>query len=173
MFKSIFTVMVLAVIPASGFADDGGIFFYPTAGIGTNSAQETFYRLGVDLGYYYDENISFGVSGFYAAGSHPEHDRSIGAGPFVGYSYPLLKFLSLNLREDLDYVDQRNPIKRSDGSYTHDDEAGVASTTYAGVHIRFTRNLGVSIGYALVVGITNSDLGDGRSGVSAGISLGI
>lgn len=159
--------------PLSALAENGGIFFFPTLAAGTNSAQQTFIRLGLDLGYHIDENLYAGVGGFYSFGNHPTQDREIGVGPFLGYAYPVTSFLSFHLREDIDYMDQYNPILQSDGSYTHDQEYGVASTSYAGVHLRFSDNFGLSVGYALVVGLTNSALGTGRSGVTLGATIGI
>ena len=147
-------------------------FFSPAIGAGTNSAQQTYVSLGADLGVFIDENFSAGVGAYYSFGARPEHDREIGAGPFVGYHYPLLKFLSFNARQSILYVDQRNPVELSNGSYTHTDEKGVASATYAGVHLNVGDHLGVSVGYRLVVGLSNSALDDGRSGLAFGIGIG-
>lgn len=147
-------------------------FFSPAIGFGTNSAQKVYFRLGADIGLYLDENLYAGVGGYYAAGSHPEHDREIGGGPFVGYSYPVTPFLIAGLRQDILYVDQYNPEELSNGLYTHSREDGVASSTYAGLHLRLGDHLGFSVGYRLVVGLTNADLADGRSGPAFGVGIG-
>lgn len=172
--RNIKLILVIFLFPLPVFAAGmDNWFFHPGVGLGVNSAQETYFRLGVDLGLHLNENFSTGVSAFYSAGARPEHDRAIGAGPFVGYTYPVFEFLSVSAREDVDYVDQRNPVLLRGSTYTHDQEYGIASTTYAGVNISFTRHFGVSVGYALVVGLTNSALGDGRSGITGGLSIGI
>ncbi len=157
-------------------AEGGGDwFFLPSVGIGYNSVQGNSMRLGVDLGVYIDENFYAGIGGYYAAGSKPEHDRELGAGPFVGYAYPVVSFLSLQIREDIDYVDQRTPVLMAGttDSYTHDQDHGVVSQTYGGVHISFTRNFGISAGYRAVLGLTKSSLATGRSGTVLGMTIGI
>lgn len=153
----------------------GDWFFLPSFGVGYNTVQGTNYRLGLDLGMWFDENIYAGVGGYYAAGSHPEADREIGAGPFVGYAYPLLRFLTVGVREDIDWVDQRDPfiVPGTNGTYSYTQNSGVLSYTYAGVHISFSRNFGISAGYRLAVGLSKSSLANGRSGTSLGLTIGI
>lgn len=150
-------------------------FFHPGVSVGTNSAQGSYVNFGIDLGVYLDENFYTGVGGFYGAGVRPEHDRAMGGGPFLGYSYRFVSFLSGHLREDIQYVDERVPILNygNPDYYTHDTIYGIQSATYAGVHFSFTDNFGFSLGYRWVVGISRAELSDGRSGVTFGLTLGI
>jgi hypothetical protein len=150
----------------------GDLFIDPSVGVGFNSAQGTVIRLGLDVGARIDENYYAGVGGYYATGDYPAHDREIGGGPFLGYRLPVTSFLTLHLREDLDYVDVRVP--RGPTPYTqHETFYGLESATTAGVHISVTPNLGVSAGYRLAIGISNSDIAKDRSGVIFGLSIGI
>ena len=149
------------------------IYVLPNLGAGYDAAQGTFYRVGLDVGYTLDQNWYFGWGAYYAAGEHPSDDREIGTGPFVGYNYPILSWLGLNLREDLLYVDEYNPEIYPDGTYTHEDLYGTESATYAGIHIAFTRNFGISAGYRLVLGISNTALATDRSGTVLGLTIGI
>lgn len=154
---------------------DGRWFFSPTFGVGFNTVQKTYFRAGLDLGMHIDENFYAGVGGYYAAGSHPEHDREIGGGPFAGYVYPLASFIDFELREDVDYVDEYIPVLNTGNPdfYTHTQDYGVISGSYAGVHLSFGRNFGLSVGYRLVVGLSKASLADGRSGTCLGILIGI
>src|SRR5437762_1646841 len=86
------------------------MFISPGVSIGYNSVQGTNYHFGLDVGYRLSEYYYFGVGAFYGFGEHPDVDREIGGGPFVGAGYWVTSFFSLNAREDIDYVDQRNPI---------------------------------------------------------------
>jgi hypothetical protein len=159
-----------------GHAQSAGSFFFgPNVGVGSNSTQGTFVRVGLDVGMYYDENIYGGIGGYYAMGQRPDDDREIGVGPFIGYVYPMFSFLSGQLREDIDYVDERNPMIQSGTSdtYTYTTSYGMMSSTYAGVHLKFTNNFGFSVGYRLAVGLSNSSLADGRSGFVLGFLIGI
>ncbi|MGZ3723132.1 MAG: hypothetical protein ACXVA9_09390 [Bdellovibrionales bacterium] len=167
-------LFLLSFSPAH--AEGGGDwFFLPAVGIGYNSVQGSSLRLGADLGFYIDENLYAGIGGYYASGSKPEHDRELGAGPFVGYVYPVVSFLSLQLREDIDYVDQRTPVLKAGSSdeYTHTQDHGVVSETYGGVHISFSRNFGISAGYRAVIGLSKASLATGRSGTVLGLTIGI
>jgi hypothetical protein len=150
-------------------------FFLPSIGVGFNSAQGNSVRAGLDLGVNFDDNFYGGVGAYYAAGAHPDHDREMGVGPFAGYAYPVLSWLSLHLREDIDFVDQRTPILHSGNPdyYTHDQDSGMLSYTYAGIHLSFTRNFGISAGYRVAVGLSKSSLADGRSGTALGLTIGI
>jgi len=162
------TIMILSTTQTNA-----ALFLRPAVGVGFNSVQGTFYHLGVDLGVHYDENWDVGVGAFYAFGAQPDHDREIGGGPFVAYAYPLTQFLTLQARQDLDYVDQRNPILNGPPPfYTHDSMYGLESATYGGIQIEFTQNFGLALGYRLVVGLSNSSLSDGRSGAVVGIIIG-
>lgn len=148
-----------------------GLYWAPNIGVGFNTVQQTYYRIGLDIGYQLDENIYFGVGAYYAFGDHPSDDREIGGGPFIGYHLPIIEMLSLEFREDIDYVDERNPVLLDDGTYTYTPAYGLESATYAGVHLQFGRSFGVSGGYRLVVG--NNTLVDGRSGAVLGLTIGI
>jgi hypothetical protein len=149
-------------------------FFTPSVAMGFNTVQGTYYSLGMDLGMYFTDSLYAGIGGFYTAGNHPTDDRELGGGPFIGYVLPLFEFMSLRLREDLDYVDQRDPflVSSNPDVYNHTLNFGWESATYAGVHFRFTRNFGLSAGYRLVIGLTNSALANGRSGAVLGATIG-
>lgn len=165
----IFSLKVHAAAP-------GDWFFDPHASVGFNTIQGTHFRLGLDGGLYYSENIRLGVGAYYTAGEKPQYDREIGAGPFVGYVMPLTSFLVFSAREDVDYVDARYPIKVTTSGLTEDSyvkETGVISATSAGLHIFFTPNFVVSGGYRLVLAIDNSALDDGRSATFLGFAFGI
>jgi|SRR5665213_2855497 len=155
-------------------ADDVDWFFTPSVGVVSNSVQGTEVRLGLDLGLR-EDNFFGGIGGYYGAGNHPSDDREIGVGPFVGYVYPVFSFMSLQLREDIDYVDQRDPVLVTSNPevYTHTQEYGMISSTYGGVHFSFTRNFGLSAGYRGVIGLSKASLANGRSGVALGITIGI
>jgi hypothetical protein len=123
-----------------------------------------------------DENLSAGVGAYFGAGEHAEHDQELGVGPFVSYRQPLLSFLTARLRQEIDYVDQKRPIKTTTASgtdYTHTNETGVISATSLGLQLSFSPNFGVSAGYRLVIALSNSDLDDDRSGVFLGVAIGI
>ena len=157
---------------ASAF-ETGGIFVDPHVAVGYNVAQGSFYLLGADVGFALSDQLAVGVGGFYAAGKRPTHDREFGYGPFVSYVQPLTPFLFATVREDIDYIDQHNPVQLSDGTYTHVTETGTASITTVGVHVTLGGVVGLSGGYRAVLALNNSDLGKDRSGVFVGFSVGI
>ncbi len=168
-----FALLGLVFASLQSHAEMGDFYLDPNISIGFNSAQGTSVRFGLDLGMRINENFYAGVGGFYAAGENPTHDREIGGGPFLGYVYPLFDFLTLQLREDVDYVDVREPIVVGSLPVTaHETFYGIESSTSAGVHLSFTRNFGISGGYRMVVGLSNSDIARGRSGTYLGISIG-
>lgn len=170
----IISLLIVLLVGVTAQAEDG-LFLLPNVAVGFNSVQGTFYRLGLDLGYRLDNNYYFGVGGYYAMGDHPDDDREIGGGPFVGVIAPVTDWLNFQMREDIDYVDERNPIllTANPDTYTYDALSGMISATYAGVQIWFTRNFGVSAGYRLEIGLTKSSLADGRSGTVLGVTIGI
>src|ERR1700722_14127644 len=95
-------ILVLLAFFSVTAAHAEGVFLTPSVGVGYNSEQDTYYRIGLDLGYWWDENVYFGVGGYYAAGDHPDDDREIGGGPFIGYNIPVFSFFALQFREDVD-----------------------------------------------------------------------
>lgn len=154
----------------------GDFYFDPHLAIGINPAQGTHYMLGADLGYGWDENLAFGVGGYFSFGEQPEHDREIGGGPFVSYVYPVASFLVASLRQEINYLDLFDPIKSetpTGTTYSHNRETGLASISRAGIHLSFTENFGLALGYRLVIGLTNNNLDNGRSGAYLGFSIGI
>lgn len=169
-----FAFAALFLLLANTARAESSYFLTPSIGAGYNTSQGSYIRAGLDLGMYIDENLYAGVGGYYGAGQRPEHDREIGGGPFVGYVVPLTSFLSAQLREDMDYVDVREPFvqSRNPDVYNHDNVYGIESSTYAGLQLAFTRNFGISAGYRVVVGLSNSSIASGRSGVSYGLTLG-
>ena len=162
---------VLCAAPAFAF-ESGGVFIDPHVAVGYNVAQGTFYLVGADAGYAITEQLAAGFGGFYAAGKRPEHDRAFGYGPFVAYAQPLLPFLTATVREDVDYIDQHEPIQRGDGTYTHLNENGMASITTVGLHVSVLRFVGFSGGYRAVLSLSRADLGKDRSGAFLGFSIG-
>jgi hypothetical protein len=163
----------LLFILAAGLSAHAEFYVSPNIAVGYNTVQDTYYHLGVDLGYFWDENIYFGLGGYYAFGDHPTDDREYGVGPFIGYHYPFLEILSLELREDVDYVSERNPyvVQENPEVYSYTSASGVEFATYVGLHISFTRHFGISGGYRFVVGPSN--LVNGRSGTVLGLTLGL
>ncbi len=165
-------IAALIVSFQSAAQSAGDFFLSPSVAVGSNSVQGTNVRFGLDLGMHSNEYLYGGVGGFYGVGERPDNDREIGAGPFVGLGYPVLGFLTLQLREDIDYIDERTPVWVAGTTYTHTSAYGIISATYAGVHITFTRNFGFAVGYRLVAGLSKTSLGDGRSGVALGFTIG-
>jgi hypothetical protein len=160
--------------PLAIAAENEGFFIDPHIAVGYNVAQGTHVLFGLDGGYALTERLSAGVGAYYSAGEHPDDDREMGAGPFVTYFHPLTSFLIAHVREDVDYIDQRDPVQiPGTTDYTHTTETGVASVTTAGLHLLLTSNLGISGGYRLVFPLSNTDLGKDRSGFYLGFSIGI
>ena len=170
----LFSILMLA-LPLKSFAAKGDFFLDPHAAVGFNPAQGTYFMLSLDAGMDLTENLRAGLSGYFAAGEHPDDDREYGVGPFATYVQPMTSFLVGQLRQEVNYVNLHDPIKTQTAAgttYTHSEEEGVASVTSASLHIFFTRNFVLSAGYRLVVGLTNSALDDGRSGAFVGLSIG-
>jgi hypothetical protein len=164
---------VLFLISTSAFAlQSGEYFLQPNVAVGYNAAQGTFYMLGLDAGYLVTDQLTAGVGAFYSFGNHPEHDREIGGGPFAQFDQPLTSFLIASVREDVDYIDQRDPVLVGD-TYTHVNENGVVSVTSLGLRLYFTRNFGVMGGYRGVLSLSNTDLGKSRSGTFLTVLFGI
>lgn len=171
-------LLLLFTFSSTAFAyEPGEIFFDPHVAVGYNVAQGTNFMVGVDLGYAISEQLAAGVGGHYSAGRRPEHDRAIGAGPFVTFFQPLASILVFSVREDIAYLDQRNPVLVTDTSgreaWTHTNEHGVASVTSVGLHLSLTPNFGVSAGYRAVLALSNTDIARDRSGTFLGFSIGI
>jgi hypothetical protein len=170
-------ILMLSFRTATAHAQEEGPdwFVLPSVGVGYNSVQGTALRIGLDLGVRIDSGWFGGVGAYYEAGNHPDADRELGAGPFIGYIYPVVRWLSVQAREDVEYVDQRDPILVSGSSdtYTYDQQKGIVSQTYGGVHLAFSSVFGVSVGYRGIVGISKSSLADGRSGFVYGLTIGI
>lgn len=141
--------------------------------VGHNVSQGTYYGLGADLSAHLDDRLAVGVGGFYTAGEHPTQDREMGAGPFVSYAYPIVDFLVASAREDVDYLDERNPYTNASGSLDYHSSYGVASITSVALSLFFTRNFGLSAGYRFAFGLNNSDLAKDHSGFFFGLAFGI
>lgn len=173
-FTRILALSCLAYSLSAQALSLGDWFLDPHVAVGFNSEQGTVLRLGVDAGLHLDENIALGVGGFYAAGNHADHDREIGVGPFVAYAYPVFSFLTVQLREDIDYVDVHVPIASGNPPVynSHATLYGVESATSAGAHLSFAQSVGISVGYRLVVGLSGNDIAEGRSGAYLGLSIG-
>lgn len=169
--------LILTLLFVCGAAHaESDFFFRPRASVGYNVAQGTFFMLGADAGTWFTENIAGGVTAYYAAGEHPSHDREIGGGPFVTYVQPITSFLMFSAREEVDYIDMFIPEKTvttSGTEWDHERENGVASSTSVALHVFFGKHFVVSGGYRLMVGLTNSKLGEDRSGTFLGFAVGI
>jgi hypothetical protein len=174
MLKTIvFSALFLVLGQVAQAAD---FYIVPGVSVGHNEVQGTHTTFGLDIGVHYDENIDFGVGGYFGAGEHPEHDREMGVGPFASYAYPIAKILTAKIREDISWVDVNIPIETvsaSGSTYTHENETGVISSTSLGLHLSFTQNFGISAGYRIVVALANEDLDDDRSGYFFGLTIGI
>ena len=149
-------------------------FVTPHAAVGMNSQQGTSFIIGLDVGLRMDENWRVGVTSHYGAGGSPENDREYGAGAFLGYAHQLGDMFVAHARQEVGYLDVRNPIDPEPVTGpAYEAEEGVASTTTLGVTTYFTDHLALSAGYRFVLGLSNSDLGDGRSGPTFGLIFGI
>lgn len=167
---------VYQMVSSPVHAAEAGLYLDPHVAVGFNDAQGTSLLLGLDLGYGWTEKLAFGAGAYYSMGERPEHDREWGIGPFASYHEPILEFLVASVRQEINHVNLRNPVKTvtsSGTTYSHKSEEGIASVTTAGLHVSLTPNLGFSLGYRLVLGLTNSALDDGRSGVYLGFSIGL
>lgn len=141
--------------------------------VGNNSTQGVYYGLGADVYTYVEDHLAVGLGGYYTAGQHPNLDQETGAGPFVSYAYPILDFLVPSVREDIDYVNERDPIDDAVGTpVDYQTNYGVASITSVAVHLFFTRNFGVGVGYRFALGLNNSNLEKSHSGVFFGLAFG-
>lgn len=176
MTKVLFAFLLSLSAPAMAY-QPGEFFVDPHVAVGYNVAQGTNFMFGVDIGYGVSDQIAAGVGAQYSAGKRPEHDQAMGAGPFVTFFQPLTSFLVFSVREDISYLDQRNPYVTVDAAggetWSHTKETGVASVTSVGLHLNFTPNLGVSAGYRAVIALSNSDIARDRSGTFLGVSIGI
>ena len=146
----------------------GGVFIDPHVAAGYTNRYGTTFLLGVDVGYMMTDQISAGVGVFGQFGERPSRDRALGGGPFVQFLQPVTPFLTFSAREDIDYVDQRLPV----GSDTYVSQNGLVSFTTVGLHLKLANFFGVSGGYRLALGLSNSDLGTDRSMPFVGFSIG-
>jgi hypothetical protein len=167
------SLVFLGAAPASAFEIgswrlDGHIL------AGSNQVQNTYYGAGIDFYTYIEDHLAAGVGAYYTMGSDPTNDREMGAGPFVSYSYPILDFLVPSIREDLDYVDERDPVQILQGnSWVTGYQAnyGMASITSVAMYVYFLPNFGVGVGYKFAFGLNNSSLERDHSGVFFGLAL--
>lgn len=169
-------IVALTIVAGNWAAAERGdpFFITPHVAVGFNSQQGTAFILGLDAGMKFGDGWRGGVTSHYSAGEKPEYDREYGAGVFAGYAQQFGDMFVAHAREEIGYLDVRNPIDPepvNDPKYEH--EKGVASTTSIGLTLYFTPNFALTGGYRFVLGISDSDLGDGRSGPTAGIVVGI
>lgn len=149
-------------------------YIRPSAAVGFNSSQGTFVSLGLDLGLVLTENWRTGLTGHYSSGDEPRRDREYGGGAFFSYAQKIGELFVGHVREEVVYVDLRNPITpANENDPDYENETGIASSTTAGVTMFISDNVSISGGYRLTLGLTNSDLGKGRSGPVIGILIGI
>lgn len=168
-------ILPLVWLPASASAMEIGAFNLDAHGIvGSNVSQGTYYGAGLDFYTYVEDRLAVGIGGYYTAGEHPNQDREIGVGPFVSYNYPLLSWLVASAREDLNYLDERNPfVNTANNTLDYHSSYGIASITSVGLSLFFTHNFGVSAGYRAALGLNNSDLAKDHSGFYFGVAFGI
>lgn len=149
-------------------------FARPHVGVGVNSQQGTSVIFGLDLGLKWDEAWKAGVTGHYSYGAHPERDRETGGGIFAGYALELTERIVGHFRQDLEYLDVRNPIDPLPASGPlYKSETGIATTSSVGFTVGVAERFAFTVGYRYVLGVTNSDLGEGRSGPTLGLMIGI
>jgi hypothetical protein len=154
-------------------AQEGSLYMRPHIGVGFNSQQGTSLIFGLDIGMALDQNYRFGITGYYSSGDKPELDRETGGGFFGSYSQGITESLIVHARQEIVYMDVRNPLDPEPTvGRKYETEYGVASATSAGITFYITNNFALSAGYRLVIGLTNSDLGDGRSGPTLGLLFG-
>jgi hypothetical protein len=174
MKKPIVALALFLMNLSAAAEEPGSVYLRPNIGIGFNSQQGTSFMLGLDLGMVLAEQWRGGLTAHYAAGNDPERDREYGGGVFTSYAQPMTDMVVGHIREEIGHLDIRNPIDPEPTTGpTYESESGVASTTTAGITVYFTENLAISAGYRFVLGITDSDLGDGRSGPTFGVLVGI
>jgi len=168
-------LLPLLFVAANASAMEIGMFNLDAHGIvGSNVAQGTYFGLGADFYTEVYDYLSVGVGAYYTAGQHPSQDREIGAGPFVSYDYPLTSFLIATAREDLDYLDERQPFLNSaTNSWDYNPVYGVASITTLAMHLMLSHHFGVSAGYRAAFGLNNSDLSKDHSGFIFGLAFAI
>ncbi|MCC7404208.1 MAG: hypothetical protein IT288_07405 [Bdellovibrionales bacterium] len=155
-------------------ASGGEWFVTPHAAIGANSQQGTALMLGLDAGCCSGSDWRAGITGHYSMGDRPNDDRAQGAGLFVGYATRLGDMFVLHAREEVGYLDVRNPIEPEPTTGpTYVSVEGAASTTSVGITSFFTSHFALSFGYSYLVGLGDSELGKGRSGPTLGFYLGI
>lgn len=177
MVKFYFLLFMVFGLHAPVFAfEPEEFFFYPRVALGYNVAQGSNLMAGFDAGYGLSEQLALGIGGYYSAGEHPEHDRELGGGPFGAFVQPLTDFLTVQVRQEIDYVDQNallvTPTAKGE-SYSHRNQHGVIAATSLSIHLALTRNLGLSGGYRAVVPLVSSDIANGRSGSFLGVAIGI
>ena len=167
-------LMPLFFVAASASALEIGRFNLDAHGVvGSNLAQGTYFGVGVDFYTYIEDRWAVGVGSYYTAGQHPTQDREIGAGPFTSYSYPLIEeYLTASAREDLIYLDERNPfVNPVTNAWDYRSAYGVASITTVALHVMATSHFGLSAGYRLAIGLNNSDLSKDHSGFIFGLAF--
>ena len=176
LFRQKFSIIILLLTFSLPTLAESGFAFDPSLVFGYTQDQGSYARFGLDLKYKLNDELSTGLHGYYAAGSsRPETNREIGGGWFLGYVQPVAELIFLTLRQEINYVDQvdpKNPRLMPDGTFSYRRESGVISATSLGVHLQI-ENFGVSAGYRQVVGISRTELGDGRSGMFLGLGIAI
>jgi hypothetical protein len=155
-------------VHASEYANSlGGFYVDPHVAVGASSVQGTTFLLGVDVGYMVTDQISAGVGVFGQFGETPSRDRILGGGPFAQFIQPVTPFLTFSAREDIDYVDVRRPYDD-----TYETLTGLASFTTVALHLKLAHLFGVTGGYRAALGLSDPDLGKGRSMPFLGFSIG-
>ena len=169
----IFSIGIFLVSPLVVAAESDFWQIRPFAAVGFNSIQGTSIILGADLEFILDDEWKTGLTGHYSAGEKPGRDREYGAGPFVSYTQKLNDAIYGSIREEIGYEDIRNPILPDSVGHDYKSYSGIASMTAVGVTFFLSDNFAFALGYRFALGITNSHLGDGRSGPTIGLMVGI
>lgn len=166
LFAGLLTATVLSVAEA---APDEGLYFRPFAAVGFNSKQGTGFLFGADIGSDWDENWSVGLTFHFSAGDQPNRDLEYGGGAYLGFTQLFSEVFVASAREEVDHLTLRNPTPGN----SYETEQGIASITSVGITLLLSERISISAGYRLVLGLTNSDLGNGRSGPTLGLTVGI
>lgn len=147
----------------------------PSFTVGYNQVQKSYYSVGLSLQSWATENVLWGAGGYFSSGSDGNQSREIGAGPFVAFFLPVSEELTFQLRQEVNYIDQHQPVPDDNDPTTPDNdfttENGVVSVTSLGAHLKIIEHFGMSGGYRLVVAISNDKLDDDRSGPFLGIAI--
>jgi hypothetical protein len=167
--------LFLAALPLQTFAegDETGTWnLSPQIGLGYNTKQGANVLFGLDFGLNVGPGQRAGAGGYFSYGGHPARDREWGVGPFYSYTYAFTEEVYGHVREEIDYLDVRNPVNDPPpGEPDFVAYTGIASITSLTGTYFIHDSLGITAGIRLVLGLTNDKLSSGRSGLLFGVVL--